>query len=116
MVNYEEKMAMGGDEAIAEAGRFSMREDSVHQSLRRITARLTELQIAHAVVGGMALVAHGYDRTTVDVDILVTKAGLTEAHDRLEGLGYQQPFEGSTQLRDTRTGVRIEFLITGEYP
>jgi hypothetical protein len=34
----------------------------------------------------------------------------------LEGRGYLPPFAGSKQLRDTENGVRIEFLVTGEYP
>ncbi len=64
----------------------------------------------------MALVAHGYDRTTTDVDILLTVDGLKRVHEALEGLGYVPPFAGSKQLRDTATGVRIEFLVSGQYP
>lgn len=93
-----------------------MREDAVHQTLQRIAQRLDRLGVAYAVAGGMALVAHGYDRTTVDVDILVTKDGLAKIHAELEGLGYITPFAGSKNLRDTDTGVRIEFLIAGQFP
>lgn len=93
-----------------------MRDDPVHQSLRKITTRLGELGIPYAVAGGMALVAHGYDRTTVDVDILVSAEGLALIHQRLDGLGYILPFKGSTQLRDAETNVRIEFLVAGQYP
>ena len=32
------------------------------------------------------------------------------------GLGYIPPFTGSKNLRDTEHGVRIEFLIAGEFP
>jgi hypothetical protein len=64
----------------------------------------------------MALVAHGYERTTVDVDILVTGEGNKIAREQLDGLGYVPPFPGSRNLRDVQTGVRIEFLITGEFP
>ena len=93
-----------------------MGDDPVHQSLYAIASRLAELGIPYAVAGGMALVAHGYQRTTVDVDVLVTPEGLKSVHEHLEGLGYVQPFEGSKQLRDTRTGVRIEFLVSGQFP
>jgi len=99
-----------------EAERFFMRTDPVHQTLRKITSRLDELGISYAVVGGMALVAHGYDRTTTDVDILLTAQGLEQAHAALEGLGYVPPFAGSKNLRDTGTGVRIEFLVAGQFP
>ena len=93
-----------------------MRDDPVLKTLRGITSKLESLNIAYAVAGGMALVAHGYDRTTAVVDILVTSAGLTEIHRQLDGLGYVPPFVGSTQLRDATTKVRIEFLVTGTYP
>jgi hypothetical protein len=101
---------------MAQAGRFFMRDDPVHQSLRRIAEKLRELDVRYAVAGGMALVAHGYDRTTVDVDVLVTAEGLRKAHESFEGLGYLPPFPGSKQLRDVESGVRIEFLITGQFP
>ena len=45
-----------------------MRDDPVFRSLRQIAAKLHEIGVPYAVGGGMALVAHGYDRTTVDVD------------------------------------------------
>lgn len=93
-----------------------MKDDRVHQTLRAIAAKLNELRIPYAVAGGMSLVAHGYDRTTDDVDILLTPEGLREVQRQLDGLGYAPPFKGSKNLRDTATGVRIEFLVTGQFP
>jgi hypothetical protein len=116
MEEFEIIMRRGGSAAIREASRFFMGTDKVHDALRRITAKLEELGIPYAVAGGMALVAHGYDRTTVDVDVLLTDHGLKEAHRALDGLGYVPPFKGSKNLRDTASGVRIEFLISGQYP
>lgn len=105
-----------GDAAIHAAGRFFMRDDPVHQTLHEIARRLYELQVPYAVAGGMALVAHGYMRTTEDIDLLVTPGGLETIHRELDGRGYLPPFEGSKNLRNTRTGVRIEFILTGQYP
>lgn len=116
MEPFEIRMRRGGSQAIREASRFFMRDDPVHKALRRISGKLCELAIPHAIVGGMALVAHGYDRTTVDVDILVTADGLAEIHRLLNGRGYVPPFEGSRNLRDTEDGVRIEFLVAGQFP
>jgi hypothetical protein len=116
MVPFEEKMRRGGDAAIEEASRFFMKQDPVHQTLRDITKRLNDLGIPYAVAGGMSLVAHGYDRTTADVDILVTADGLEAIHKSLDGLGYVPPFAGSKNLRDTQTGVRVEFIVTGQFP
>ena len=95
---------------------FFQNESEVQKSLRRITARLNALGIDYAVVGGMALFLHGFYRFTEDVDILVTSEGLKKLHDVLEGSGYRPPFKGSKNLRDTENGVRIEFLVAGEFP
>jgi len=113
---FEDRMLRGGATALREAGRFFMREDAVHRSLRKITTELDRLEIPYAVAGGMALVAHGYDRTTVDVDVLVPADALPKVHAGLDGLGYLPPFAGSRDLRDTETGVRIEFLLAGHFP
>jgi hypothetical protein len=64
----------------------------------------------------MAMFFHGFRRFTEDVDILVTRTGLEEIHRRLEGLGYVPPFQGSKHLRDAELGVKIEFLVAGDYP
>jgi hypothetical protein len=116
MKTFEDQLRRGGAAAMEEVDRFFMKEGAVYQSLRNIAARLDDLGIPYAVAGGMSLVRHGYERTTVDVDILVTPAGLSEVHRHLEGLGYVPPFAGSKNLRDVETGVRIEFLVTGQYP
>lgn len=93
-----------------------MKADPVHQTLRTISQRLDELGVPYAIAGGMALVAHGYDRTTADVDILLTSDGLQKVHQELDGRGYLPPFDGSRNLRDVDTGVRIEFLVAGQFP
>jgi hypothetical protein len=116
MEEFEATMRKGGAAAIAHAGRFFMHEDSVTKTLRTIATRLDELGIPYAVAGGMALAAHGHVRTTVDVDILVTGEGLAAVHRELEGLGYVPPFGGSKNLRDVATTVRIEFLVSGQFP
>jgi hypothetical protein len=99
-----------------EGDRHFRGEDAVFATLRKVARRLDELGVAYAVAGALALDAHGYRRLTVDVDLLVTREGLQRTHDALEGLGYRPPFEGSKQLRDTEHGVRVEFLVAGEFP
>ena len=116
MPSFDDMMRKGGSAAVREASRFLMGEGKVYQSLGKIARKLTELGIPYAIAGGMALVAHGYDRTTDDVDVLVDSSGLKATHEALEGLGYVAPFPGSKQLRDTETSVRVEFLVTGQYP
>lgn len=116
METFDTMMRRGGEEAIRAAGRFFMKDDPVHQSLHAIAQRLTELQIPYRIAGGMALVAHGYDRTTVDIDLIVTEEGLAAIHENLDGRGYVRVFDNSRSLRNTETKVRIEFLIAGQFP
>lgn len=113
---YEIRLATEGSFAMAEAGRFFDQESAVHRAIHRLARRLHELDVSYVIAGGMALVEHGYQRTTVDVDVLVTRDELSRIQDSLTGLGYLPPFAGSKNLRDTEDGVRIEFLVTGDYP
>jgi hypothetical protein len=99
-----------------EGDRHFQGESLVFKTMRKIARRLKALDVPYAVAGAMSLDAHGYRRLTVDVDILVTREGLQTIHRELEGLGYVPPFTGSKNLRDTEHGVRIEFLIAGEFP
>ena len=88
----------------------------VQKALRNITGRLDGLGIPYAVVGGMAMFAHGFRRFTEDVDLLVTPESMEVIRERLDGLGFVRPAGTRTKLRDTDTRVLIEFLITGGYP
>jgi hypothetical protein len=113
---FESKVRQGGSVALAEVGKFFMKTGDVFDALRRIAAKLEALQIPYAVAGGMAVSAHGHLRTTEDVDVLLDTAGLAAVHRELEGLGYVPPFAGSKNLRDVDSGVRIEFLVAGQFP
>ncbi len=116
MVTYEQLLDRDLDWALREGSMHFERESAVHKTLRKVTRRLEEFGIPYALAGAMAMFFHGYRRFTEDVDILVTREGLKEAHRHLEGLGYLPPFEGSKHLRDVEYGVKVEFLVTGDYP
>ncbi len=113
---YEELLNHDPRWALSEGSRHFEEDSAVFKALHNITSRLRALGIPYAVVGGMALFRHGLRRFTEDVDILVTKHDLNIIHEKLEGLGYLPPFPNSKHLRDTQTGVKIEFLTTGDYP
>jgi len=103
--------------ALQRGSDFFMKKDDVHATLRRVTQRLADERIPYAVIGGMALPAHGFSRFTEDVDILTTREGLETIHQRLVGRGYVPAFQAARKaLRDTTTGVKVEFITTGEYP
>jgi hypothetical protein len=116
LATYEQRLNADPRWALMEGSMHFEEESAVQKSLRRIAEKLDELGVPYAVAGGMALFFHGYRRFTEDVDILVNKAGLEVIHQSLRGLGYVPPFEASKNLRDTHTGVRIEFIISGDYP
>lgn len=116
MVIYEQRLDADLRLALEEGGRHFEGRSAVQLALRKITSRLGELNIPYVVAGGMALFSHGLRRFTEGVDILVTKEDLKTIHRNLAGLGYRPPFEGSKNLRDVESGVRIEFLVTGDYP
>jgi hypothetical protein len=113
---YESAVRRGGAAALRDASRFFMHNDPVYQTLTDFARRLEELRIPYAIAGGMALVAHGYRRTTEDVDVLVSPEGLAQIQEKLTGLGYRPVFAGSKNLRNTSTGVRVEFIVTGQFP
>jgi hypothetical protein len=115
-VPYEARLDADPRWALSEASQFFEGSGAVQQTLRKITRRLDDLKIPYAIVGGLALFSHGFRRFTEDVDILVTPESLREIHKNLEGPGYLPLSAGGRNLRDTETGVRIEFLVTGQYP
>jgi len=101
---------------MSEATKYFDDKGSVHETVRRISRRLDELGIPFVVVGGIAMFHHGFRRFTEHVDLLVTSEDLARIHEHLDGLGFVRPFSTSKNLRDAANGVKIEFLITGEYP
>jgi hypothetical protein len=105
------------DQALRQGSEFFMKRDDVHATLLRLARRLDDAGIDYALIGGMALAAHGYPRFTSDVDVLTTSEGLDAIHRQLAGRGYVPAFQGARKaLRDTTTNVQVEFITTGEYP
>ena len=113
---YEDRLDREREWAMREGSKFFEGVSEIQDALKKIANKLREIGIDYAVVGGMALFQHGYRRFTDDIDLLVTPEGLKEIHRYLDGLGYLPPFRGSKNLRDTEHGVKIEFLVSGEFP
>lgn len=90
---------------------------NVHETLKTLAADLDAAAIDYAVVGALALNAYGYARETVDVDVLVRPEGLAVFQASCVGRGYAPAFQGARKtFRNTRTGTKVEFLTSGEYP
>jgi hypothetical protein len=101
----------------AEGLRYFMGEGILNKTLARLSADLEEHGIDYAVIGAVALLAHGYPRFTEDIDLVMTAEGLRKFHEELIGLGYTPAFPGARKrLKSTADGVSIEVMTTGEYP
>jgi len=98
------------------AEKFFMGTADVQKAMHKLVAALDALGIPYAIVGGMALNEYGYQRVTVDVDVLLTRDGLQRFKDHWLGRGYVEKFPGSRGLRDTELGVTIDVRVTGDYP
>lgn len=116
MLTYEEKLDRDTNWALEEGGMYFDRRSAVHDTLDRLTKALDELQIDYAIAGAMAMFLHGFRRFTEDVDVVVTREAAETIQDALEGRGYVRPFEKSKSLRDAKNGVKIDFMVSGQFP
>ena len=97
--------------------RYFMGEGELNKTVARLGRDLEQHGIEYAIIGAVALTAHGYLRFTADVDLILTGEGLEIFHRELVGPGYRPAFEGTRKkLRSTLNGVAIEIITEGEYP
>jgi hypothetical protein len=95
---------------------FFQRRDPVHQTMRRTVKRFEKAGIVYALVGGMALNAHRYRRTTEDVDFLLTEAGLEAFRQRFVGKDYDVVPDRPRRFVDRSNQCKIDILVTGRFP
>jgi len=98
------------------ADQFFMEKSPIHETMRRLSKTLNEMQISFAIAGAMAANAHGHKRTTSDVDILIRREDLLRFKERWIGRGWVDKFEGSKNFRDAVTNVNVDTLIVGDFP
>jgi hypothetical protein len=99
-----------------EISMFFKGRDEVHKTMRRLAKRLEKAHIAYAVVGGMAVFAHHYRRTTQDVDFLVTPDGFAEFQRLLVSKYYGKVPKRTRRFIDQINKVPVDFLVTGHFP
>jgi len=117
MATYEARLQDDYLALLKEASNYYMARGDVFTTLQNLTRRLDGEKIPYALVGGLALAAHGFVRMTQDVDLVMTREGLEAFKEKFLGRGYGLAFSGSQKtFRDTETQVRIEILITGDFP
>lgn len=95
---------------------FFQGRDPVHKTMRRLVKRLEKAGIPYAVVGGMAVYAHRYRRTTDDVDVLLTPEGLAEFRRLFVPNDYDAWPKRNRRFTDRTSKVRVDCLVTGHFP
>jgi hypothetical protein len=95
---------------------FFQKRDRVYQTMRRTARLLEKAGIPYAILGGLALNAHRYERTTKDVDFLLTPEGLQEFRTRLVGKHFDPVPRRSRRFVDRKSGVTVDILVKGLFP
>jgi hypothetical protein len=101
---------------IKEVDMFFQKNDPVYKTMRRIVKQLVKAKIPYAIMGGMAVNAHGHRRTTDDVDVLLTREGFAEFRKRFVPKDYDTHPQLPRRFTDRKNEVTIDFLISGLYP
>ena len=113
---YEKRIYVDRPWGWDDGDRHFRRDSDLFRTLRQLASDLKRLGISYAVLGGMAIFAHGHRRLTSDLDVLVNTGGLEIIHRDLVTRGYRPVSEGPRNLRDTERGVKIRFQVSGEPP
>jgi hypothetical protein len=87
-----------------------------HQAMRRLVRNLKKVGVPYAIVGGMAVNAHGVERTTRDVDVLLTPEGFERFQQVFVGTDYDRVATRPRRLVDRRNGIIVDVLLTGRFP
>lgn len=89
-----------------------LENESLWQTAAQCHQVLAAAEIPHAVMGGVAVCLHGYQRNTVDVDLLVRKEDSEAIRKCLEREDYS--WNAKDKEFSAPSGVAIQFLIAGE--
>lgn len=113
---YEADLAASPDLVLREADALYEGRGRLQMTCDRLARRFDSLGVPCRLVGGYALILHGIRRFTEDVDLLVRPADMDRILEHLVGKGYRAIPGNRHSIRDTDTGVRIDFVISGQFP
>jgi hypothetical protein len=99
-----------------EADEYFMGNGKLREAVEAISRHLEDAGRPHAIAGAIACAAHGYERFTTDVDVLIRAEDLAAFKEQWLGPAYVEVTPGLEAVRDTKRDVRIDFLLTGDYP
>src|SRR5438132_8053563 len=89
-----------------------LENDSLWQTAAQCHEILAAAKIPHAVMGGVAVCLHGYQRNTVDVDLLVRKEDSQAIRENLERENFV--YNEKEKEFSSLSGIVIQFLLAGE--
>lgn len=89
-----------------------LENESLWQTAMKCHEILAAAKIPHAIMGGVAVCLHGYQRNTVDVDLLIRPDDSDTVRKALE----RENFVWNAKEKEFRTlsGVAVQFLLAGE--
>lgn len=73
---------------------------------------LAAAEIPHAILGGVAVCLHGYQRNTVDLDLLVRQEDASAIRQALNEAGFEWS-EKDVEFRSP-AGIPVQFLLAGD--
>lgn len=73
---------------------------------------LADANISHTVCGGVAVCLHGYQRNTVDLDLIIEPERAADVRQLLEEAGLK--WEAAAKEFRTSGGIAVQFLMTGD--
>jgi hypothetical protein len=86
--------------------------DALWQTATQCHQLLAAAKIPHAIMGGVAVCLHGYQRNTVDVDLLIRREDSVAVREALTS----EQFEWDEKEKEFRSesGVAVQFLLAGD--
>jgi hypothetical protein len=102
--------------ALDRMGAYFMGSSPLQEAAAQIARILGDLKVDYAIAGALCLAAHGVVRATEDVDVLISREGLEAFKKEWLGRGYVDVRPGGKAVRDAVHGVKVDFLIEGDYP
>src|SRR5262249_19926032 len=95
---------------------YFMGTGSLQEAAKALASLLSQDNIDYAIAGALACAAYGYERMTTDIDVLITPEDLQRFKRSWLGRGYVEVVPGLKAVRDTQRNIKVDFLLTGDFP
>lgn len=84
----------------------------VDEALGELRALLAREGVSYVIIGGVAVLHHGYARTTRDVDVLLDREGFERLETALAATAFER--SGARKWRHQPSGAGVDVLVAGE--